>query len=72
MQLRVEVDPPPDLHNNNKWRREGHQASHRKGYPQGIGEAGSLLSQEEQLDYHNNRTGAGRNDGYCTAFTLWR
>lgn len=46
--------------------REGHRAQHRKGYPQGISEAGSLLSLEEQLDYHNNSTGAGRYDGYCT------
>lgn len=56
--------------NKNTWRREGHQAPHRKGYPQGISGAGSLLSQKQQLDYHNNRTGPGRDDGYCTALYI--
>lgn len=57
----AEVDP------SSVQKRRGHQAPYRKGNPQGISEAGSQLSLEEQLDYHNNSTGVSRDDIYCTA-----
>ena len=52
-------------------RRSSCPTSSRKGYPQGSNDAGSLLSLEEQLDYCNNRTRAGWDDGYCTVLTFW-
>lgn len=35
-----------------------------------LSEAGSPLSLEEQVEYHNKRTGPLRDEEYCTIFVL--